>query len=264
MKIRYGLVLAMVALFGVTGCASGGGGGGGGLSLAELAADAAPGEPERETDHTRAAVRAVEDAESAVDSGDEATAQTHYASALEHAELAVAEDETNPLAHRLAAVAALGLERYQEAGTHFDRATELRPIYEFEDQPVREQAWIDLYQEAAPFVSSGDYEEAAETFEDAHAIFQGRPEVMITLGQIYAQLGEHGRSIDFMDQAMAFMDSEAVLTADSATLAGWEEQAEPLPELRAQVLAADGQYEEASAAVSRAECGRSDERRLRP
>lgn len=243
MKIRYGLVLAIAALFAVGGCASGGGGGGGGTTIADLAAGAAQGEPPRNTENTRAASRAIDAAEKA---DDEAEARMHYEQALTSAQAAIAEDETNPLGHRLAAVAALGLEQYADAGRHFDRATALRPIYEFEDQPLRERVWLDLYQEASPLIQAGDYAAAAVVFENANAIYQGRPEAMFTLGQIYAQLGQHDKSIQYLDQAQAFMGSELMTVADSATAAGWREQAAEIPELRAQVLAAAGRYEEAA------------------
>lgn len=245
MKIRNGLVLAMAILFGLTGCASGGGGGGGGVTLADLAAGAAEGERPRDTENTRTAERHLEAGDEAED---EAEARMHYELALTAAEAAIAEDATNPLAYRLAAMSALGLERYAEAGEYFDRATELRPIYEFDDQPLRERTWIDLYQEATPLVSSGDYEAAAEIFENAHAIYQGRPEIMVTLAQIYASIGEHDKALEFMDRTDAFMGSEVMSVVDSATAADWRESAADLPVLRAQVYSADGRFEEAAAA----------------
>ena len=244
MKIRFGLVLAMAVLFGVTGCASGGGGGGG--SVSDMIADASgQGERPRDTDNTRAAERALEDGDEA---SDEAAARALYQQALTSAEAAMAEDPRNPLAYRLGALAALSLEDYAQAGEYFDEAAALRPLYEFEHQNLREQTWIDLYQEAAPLVESGDYSGAAAIFEDAHAIYQGRPEVMITLGQIYAQLREHDRALAMLDAAQAFQESEMMTVADSATAAGWAEQMADLPMLRAQVFADAGRLEEAAAA----------------
>ncbi len=123
---------------------------------------------------------------------------------------------------------------------------ELYPLYEFEDQSIRQSAWVDLYQEASPLVGAGDYEGAVALFEDAHAIFKERPEVMITVAQLYGSLGEFGKAIDFIGQVDAFMESETAAVADSATMAGWQEQASVLPLLEAQVLAANGQYDEAA------------------
>lgn len=239
MKIRFGLVLAMVFVFALTGCASGGGGGGGGMS--SIGGGSAGLNP-RNTDNTRSAEDAIEAAEEATDP---AEAAQLYAQARQFAELAIQEDTLNPLAYRLAGVASIGTDEYTDAGEYFDQAIELRPLYEFDLVSVRERAWIDLYQEATPYVQSGDYESAAQYFEYANDIYQGRPEVMVTLGQIYAQLREHDAAIENLNAALAFAGSETMMQADSATAASWEEQLEPLPLLRAQVLADAGRFEEA-------------------
>src|SRR5690606_34015294 len=143
MKIRYGLVLTMALGLGLTGCASGGGGGGGGggLAAAIAAAGGEEGEPPRETDNTEQAEELLDAAEAATDP---AQARTSYQGALTAAQLEVQQDSTNPLGHRLAGLAALGLEDYQTAGMHLDRAAELNVLYEFEDAQLREQTWIDL------------------------------------------------------------------------------------------------------------------------
>lgn len=203
------------------------------------------GERPRDTDYTEDAEDALDDAE---DEDDPAQKEGYYRLALQHAEAEIAENPNNPLGHRLAALAALGLGQYPEAGAHFDRAMELYPLYEFEDQAIRQQTWVDLYQEASPLVGAGDYEAAVAIFENAHAIFRDRPEVMITVAQLYGSLGEFDKAIDFMGQVDAFMASETAAVADSATMAGWQDQASVLPLLKAQVLAADGQYDEAAEA----------------
>ena len=113
------------------------------------------GERPQDTDYTEDAEDAIEDAEKAKD---DAERRAYYDIALQAAQAEIAENPNNPLGHRLAALAALGLEQYMESGAHFDRAKELYPLYEFEDQPLRQQTWVDLYQEASPLVSSGDYD----------------------------------------------------------------------------------------------------------
>ena len=203
------------------------------------------GERPRDTDFTEDAEDRIEDAE---DTDDEAEKQAYYAMALEHAQAEIAANPNNPLGHRLAALASLGLGQYAEAGAFFDRAMELYPLYEFEDQGIRESTWIDLYNQASPLVGAGDYAGAVEIFEDAHAIFQSRPEVMITVAQLYGSLGEFERSLFFMGEVDAFMASETAAVADSASMAGWQDQAAVLPLLKAQVLAADGQYDLAAEA----------------
>ena len=210
------------------------------MMLAGGSLSAQVGERPRDTDYTEDAEDAIEDAE---DTDDEAEKQAYYRMALEHAQAEIAENPNNPLGHRLAALASLGLEQYVEAGGYFDRASELYPLYEFEDTGIRESTWIALYNEASPLVGAGDYEGAVAIFEDAHAIFQNRPEIMITVAQLYGSLGDFERSLQFMGEVDTFMASETAMNTDSVTMAGWQEQAAVLPLLKAQVLAADGQYD---------------------
>ncbi len=237
MKIRFGLVLTLLVGLGLSGCASGGGGGG----MSGIGGAGAGLNP-RNTDNTRAAEDAIEAAEEAEDPTEAAQL---YAQAKQFAELAIQEDTLNPLAYRLAGVASIGTDDYTEAGGYFDRAIELRPLYEFDLVAVRERAWLDLYQEGTPYVQQGDYETATRYFEWANDIYDVRPEARVILGQIYAQLRQHDASIENLDAALAFADSETMMQADSATAAAWEEQLAPLPLLRAQVLADAGRFEQA-------------------
>jgi len=197
----------------------------------------------RDTDNTRTADRALERGD---DADDEAERQAQFQEALTAAQAEIAENPDNPLGYRLGARSALALGQYELAGEYFDKATELYPLYEVEDLPMREQTWIDLYQQAGALIDTGDYEGAAVIFENAHAIYKQRPEVMITLAQIYASIGELDKALDFIDQVNAFMDSDAASGVDEAMLAGWQEQAASLRELRAQVLAADNRLAEAA------------------
>ena len=256
MLIRFGLVLAMVFGFALTGCASGGGGGGGMSAISGAGAGLNP----RDTDNTRAAEDAIEAAEEAMDPAD---ADDLFAQAKQFAEMAIQEDTLNPLAYRLAGVASIGTDDYEDAGAYFDKAIELRPLYEFDLVSVRERAWIDLYQEGTPFVQQGDYETATQYFEWANAIYDGRPEANVILGQIYAQLREHDAAIENLNAALAFADSETMAQADSATAASWQDQLEPLPLLRAQVLADAGRFEQAVGTYRQMSAARPDDVELK-
>lgn len=242
MNIRGGLVLIIALGLGISGCASGGGSTGGGGTSGGGANLLAQGERPRNTSSTRAAERALDDADDA-DTPEEA--QASLREALEQAQAAIAEDSLNPLGYRLAALANLGLKDYAAAGQQFARAIELRPLYELELAPVREQAYIDLYQEATPFLDQGDYSRAAEFLEDADAVYPERPEAMITLAQIYAQQRDDEKALEKIDEAVAFFQSGRLDEVDEATAQNWREQGEGLELMRAQVLAGAGRYEEA-------------------
>jgi tetratricopeptide (TPR) repeat protein len=248
MKIRLGLVLMLACGLALAGCASGGGGGSGPAATRPSTPGAqtlAQGERPRQTEHTRAAQRHLNAGDDEDDPGE---AQAHFDLALTSAMAAIAEDGRNPLGHRQAALANLALKDYSAAGAHFDHAAELRPIYEFEDQGIRERAWIELYGDGSPLVNSGDYEGAATVFENANAIYSERPEAMVTLAQIHASLRNHDAALENITAALAIINSDKISEMDSTTAAAWREQADDLPSLRAQVLADAGRFEEAAVA----------------
>ncbi len=244
MKIRLGLVLTLACGLGLTGCASGGGGGGGGAAPSTPdGASFMQGERPRDTENTRAAERHLDDGEDADDPGE---ARLSFEQGLASAMAAIAEDGRNPLAHRLAAQVNLALENYQDAGTYFDHAAELRPLYEFEDQPIREGAWLALYQKAIPMVNSGDYQDAVPLFEDANGIYSERPEAMVTLAQIYAQQRDHDPALENIVSALELINSDRIEEQDSTTAANWRQQASSLLLLQAQLFQDAGRFEEAA------------------
>lgn len=253
MKLRYGL-FSLAAVIALGACASGGGGGGGegGGALEQAMAELRggdqleQGERPRENDFTDAAEEQLEQAREA--ETPEAGAP-FFRAAVEAAQAAINADSTNPLGYRLAGEAYLGLDDYEMAGDMLDRAEELRPVYVLETERIRETAWLDRYQAAAPLVNSGDYEGAIEIYEQANAIYQGRPEVMITLGQVYQALGEHDKAIENLQAAQDLIESDRTAQMDEATAAGWREQGAMLPTYIAQSLVAAGRYEEATTAL---------------
>jgi len=253
MKMRGVFALIMALCTVVEGCASGGGGGSGGTTTTAgptgsganlLTQGARP----RETDNTEAAEEALEAAYEALEAQNEAGAQAQFQAAMQASQAAITEDATNPLAYRLAGEAALGLEDYDQAAQHFDRATEMRPVYDLEIAPQRENAYIGLYSDAIPLLQAQQYMEAAEILEDANTIYPRRAEAVITLAQIYAQERQHDLAIEKIDEARTFLNSEERMAeVDSATAAQWREDGGNLLLMRGQVLADAGRFEEAVA-----------------
>ncbi len=245
MKIRGTLIWTLALALGISGCASagggaspsGGGGGGGGAGGGGIT-----GERPRETADTRAAQQALDDAADA-DTPD--AAQPLYQQALQSAQAELAADSLNPLGQRLAGEAYLGLEDYAQAADYLDKAEAGWELYELELEPIREQAYIDLYQKASPFLQSGDYEQAAQILSDANTIYPDRPEAVITLAQIYAALRQDDKALDALDQAQAFFDSDAFQNADADTQANWKSMASGLDLMRGQVLVDQGKFEDA-------------------
>ncbi|MEQ9569948.1 MAG: tetratricopeptide repeat protein [Longimicrobiales bacterium] len=240
MNLRMGLVLAGSLVL-VGGCAASGGGGTGGAPAAPSVGGEtlAQGERPRENDMTRAAARHLEQAE---ESATPDEAMQHYQMAAQEAQAAIDADPTNPLPHRQLAMAQLGLGDFVAADAAMDRAEELRPIYVLETEGVRERAWIDKYQEAAPLVNQGDYAGAIAVFEQADAIYEGRPEVKAYLGQLYVQEGQYDEGIMVLREAQEIIESDRILEMDSTTAAAWRDQGEQLPVYITQALMQTQQY----------------------
>lgn len=248
MKFRFGLALvsAMSLVFGA--CASGGGGGGSrdsGVDLGALMGEAQgleEGESERDDTFTRAAEEALENAEEAED---EAVARDYYQSAAASADMGIEADSTNPLAYYLAGQAYLGAGDYFAAAERLDRAEELRPVYTVQTERMRETAWVELYRGGAPLLNEGDYEGAADYFAKADAIYDGRPEARITLGQIYAQLGRNDEAVEALRGALAIVESDRIDEVSPEMAESWRTQAAELPGQIARILVGAGRNEEA-------------------
>lgn len=266
MKTRFGLALTLAMGFGLTACAGGASSGGptpspasGGSGLGGQLLQ--QGERPRQTQDTRNAQRALDEAERAEV---EAEAQGLYAQALESAKAAIEADPTNPLPHLQAGIASLGLGQYVEADAFLDRAGELRPIYTLDTDAMREQAWITLYNEAAPLLEEARYEEAAVIFEKANAIYDARPEIMIILGQIYAQLDNTDGAIANLDRALAIInDSTKTEGMDPEVVADWQRQAADIPFTKALILHEAGRSGEAVALLEQLVAERPDDLQMR-
>ncbi|MCG6957637.1 MAG: carboxypeptidase regulatory-like domain-containing protein [Gemmatimonadetes bacterium] len=227
--------------FAETGAARGGGGGpaGGGSSSGE---PLRVGERPRENGNTKTAQRLLAQADS---TDDEAAAESLYRQALDAAQVAIAADSTNPLPHLQAGEAAIGVGDYEEADRQLVTADRLRPLYQLRTESLRKKAWVDLQQQAAPLVSAGQVEQAIPIYEDANAIYRERPEVMLVLGQLYAQEGKDDRALANLDSAaFIIQDSAKLASVDSVTAADWKVRLDATEATRAVLLAHVGRDEE--------------------
>ncbi len=248
MNFRLPLVVAGTLVI-MGGCAASSGGGGSSSSAGPSAALSggtalAQGERPRENDMTREAARHIEQGQ---ESETPEEAQVHYEMAVQSAQAAIAADSTNPLPYYQLGLAQMGLDDYVAANEALSEAERLRPVYELETMGVRERAWIDLYQEAAPIVNTGDYEGAIEIFKNADAIYDRRPEVKAYMGQLYVQVGEYDAAIASLRGAQEIIgDDELRAEMDSATVASWDETGAQLPIYVTQALMQTQRYGEAA------------------
>jgi len=202
------------------------------------------GERPREDENTRTAERLLERADSM---DDKSAARSLYQQALNAAHAAVAADSTNPLPRLQAGAAAVGAGDYEEADKQLEMAEALRPIYQLKAQSIREKAWVALYKQAKPLVSTGQYEQAIPILENANIIYRERPEVMLALGQIYGHEGKNERALANLDSAaLIIQDSSKLTSVDSATATDWKGRLDALDVTRAEVLAQAGRYDEST------------------
>lgn len=205
MKVRFGTVLAMAVALIAGACASGGGGGGGGEEGIEP----------RTNQYTNSATLFMQQAQQAES---DSLAQERYEQALESAEEGIEADSMNPQSYYQAGFALVMLDRdYDRADSLLSTAVDLYPGYREQIAPVRERAWINLYNQALQPLNSGDIQGAIELFEQANQLYGDRPEAYLNLGTAYAQMGETEEAAQAFRDALEVIrqQSEAVAQADS-------------------------------------------------
>jgi tetratricopeptide (TPR) repeat protein len=234
-----------------TACASSGAGGGGG-GTAPAAGGARPqaqgpqlaqGEAEVENGNTREAERQIGIA--MIQQGEAQRAA--YQAAAAAAERGIAADPRNPLPLKQAGQAYLGLKQYEKADSAFKKAEALRPIAKLEIDPMREQAWIDLYREGAELLNQGvsRYAEVAPIYERANLIYNQRPEIMALLGQVYLELNQTDKAIENLKGALAIIQSPKINEMDSVSAENWRATGEEIPPVLAQAYIKAQRFPEA-------------------
>jgi tetratricopeptide (TPR) repeat protein len=247
MRLRIGIVLVGALTLG--GCAAGGGagGGGGGPRPGNAAADLAgvpEGEPIANNAQTREADRQLSLA--LIQQGE--TQRTAFQAALASAEQAIAADARNPLPWLQKGKAHIGLGQWLAADSALDKAEELRPVYLIEVRDVREQAWIELYNQSSGPIGEQRYQDALPMLENANLIYDERPEIRVMLGQIYFQLQNYEKAVENAQRGLTIIRENAA-DFDSATVAGWREMEPDVPPLLAQSYLQLQRFDEAAATL---------------
>lgn len=256
MSFRFGAVGALLLTFALGACASAGNGDpdDSGTTVApqeEMSEEDLPqwiqdlpeGTPPDDNDHTGEATLFLVQAMQA----DEDRAQELYRQALEAAEAGIEADPENAQSYYQAGEAHLGLGNLEEAARMFDRAEEIYPRYVIETEAVREEAWIEEFNRAVEISEEeGDREASAEYFERAHTIFQGRPEAMLNLAEIYSAQERYQEAADLYGQAIDIMTGPRAEGMDEEYLETWDEFLGIAYFNRAQLLFRLEDYDEAA------------------
>lgn len=241
MKIRFGLVAVAGLVVAAAGCASGG------SSAPELGPDGQP-IPEasrpRDDNFTTSATLYLTQAQSATDAAD---ARERYSLADEAARNALNNNPSNPLAMLLGARTAAGLGQYERADSLYTQAELTYPPYAGEIEALREDAWVQNYNEAIGYLNAGDTENAIAAFSRADQIFKGRPEAMLQLGALYSQVGDFDMAAQKFREVLDLVEGTDYALADSMRVAGWDEYEIQAARFLGQVLTQAERYDEAAA-----------------
>lgn len=171
----------------------------------------------QDNEHTNAATLFLTQAQNAEDPEER---EQGYRNALEAAMEGIQADSMNPQSYYQAGFALVMLEEdYAQADSLLDRATDLYSGDEFVEQisQVREQAWVNLYNQAIEPLNQGRTDEAIRLFQQANRMFDGRPEGFLNLGALYAQEGETEQAAEAFRDALEAVEvqSQRLEQADS-------------------------------------------------
>jgi len=225
MSFRFGVVGAAVFALVLGGCASTGNGPEMGPSMQDLAEEDLPqwmqdlpeGQPPEDNDLTDEATLLLFQAMSA--SGERA--EDFFRQTLEVAQEGIAANPENAQHYFQAGEALLGLGDIRGAGEMFDRAEEIYPRYVIETEFRREEAWFEAFNRGAELAQAGDREAALPFFEDAHAIYQRRPEAMLNIAEIYAAEGRLDEAADLYGQSIEVIQSPEAAEMDPELRDNW-------------------------------------------
>ncbi len=242
MKFQLGVALVAGTVVAAGGCAAGSGGG---------AADAVPtpgaeqGVPPRDNMFTRTAALALSQA---MQNADPEAREARYRDALEAALEGIVNQPNNPQSYRQAGEAYVGLNDLEGADSMWVKAEDLYPLYSFDLDPLREQQWVSLYNQAVNRIQAGGMEEAIPLLESAHAIYRKRPEAMLNLGSIHAQLGNDEAATDWYRTSLELLRGPDRDAQPEDVQRMWAENEEIAAFNLAQILATMGRNEDAEAA----------------
>ena len=176
--------------------------------------------------------------------GDEARAA--YERVLESAEAAIESNPDNARGYYLAGEAHLGMGNLEEAARNFDRAEEIYPRYILDTEMLREQEWIDQYNEAVDYMLAEDMERATHHFELAHMIYQGRPDAMLQLARLYNEQGRQEDALELYTEAVELMEGPRSEGLDEELAESWAESHSIALFNKAQLLFEAERYSEAA------------------
>jgi len=210
--------------------------------LPEWIRDLPEGTEPRDDDHTQEAMLFLLQAQGR--EGDEA--REFYERALSAADEAIASDPENPQGYYLKGEAHMGLGNLEEAAENLDRAEEIYPRYILETEVIREQAWIEHYNEGIEELQEENFDAAIAHFEMAHMIYQGRPDAMLQLAALLTERDRRDEAIDLYGEVIDLIRGPRAADLDEELRPVWDESLPIAMFNKAQLLFESERYLEAA------------------
>jgi tetratricopeptide (TPR) repeat protein len=205
------------------------------------------GTPPEENEQILEAFVLMTQAQSAQANEDEARAENLWRQVLEKAEESIAVEPENAMGYYTAGEALFELGEYEEAAAMFDRAEEIFPRYAFQTEYFREFAWVEFFNRGVEAgQAAGSPAAGLPYYEQAHAVYQGRPEAMLNIADAYLRVDRHEEAEAMYSQAIALMTGPRAADAEDSTLENWAEFMAVARFNRGQTLYQLGRYAEAA------------------
>jgi tetratricopeptide (TPR) repeat protein len=147
--------------------------------------------------------------------------QKFFKQALEATLRGAQTDPDNARVWLLMGRAQVGLNNLAAADSAFDKAEQLYPPYKTETEPYRTNAWVGLYNQGIAALQAGNNADAISLMEQANSVYQGRPEALTTLAQLYQQQGELPKAEQAFRGALTILRGEARKGLNAEQEAKW-------------------------------------------
>jgi tetratricopeptide (TPR) repeat protein len=149
--------------------------------------------------------------------------QAAFQKVLEKAFDGIKAEPNNPKSYFQAGLAYVGLNDFIGADSVFDKAEALYPEYMKQTETMRLNGWITLYNAGVTALNGNNVAEAIKNLEAADAIYQKRPEALVTLGAIYMQQANFAKAETTLKKALVILGGPERAKVKADQLKNWEE-----------------------------------------